>query len=239
MATPLHGRIDSAIRTAKQWESDKSLLTEIRNSIPMQLLVPELVLREVEWRSFLNIGDGAATADAACTASSFTKSPYYRDDDINYEGDDLLLKRLTLYFKQEVMKWCNQPPCSNETCTGNDDGKKMQTTGIPRGPITHEEKTGGASRVEVYNCTLCNTETTFPRYNSPRTLFHTKRGRCGEFANLFGEMICDEFMKPVANFTRLLIFTAICHFVPSQSHLDLLELKEHTAVPLDLTHDTY
>ena len=43
MATPLHGRIDSAIRTAKQWESDKSLLKEIRESIPMELLVPELV----------------------------------------------------------------------------------------------------------------------------------------------------------------------------------------------------
>mmetsp|Transcript_3126 Transcript_3126/g.4505 ORF Transcript_3126/g.4505 Transcript_3126/m.4505 type:complete len:1057 (-) Transcript_3126:831-4001(-) len=181
MATPLHGRIDSAIRTAKQWESDKYLLTEIRESIPMELLVPELVCeREAEWRSFLN--DTTAAAGAAIKA---TKSPYFRDDDVNYEGDDILLKRLTLYFKTEVMKWCNQPPCCNSTCTGNDDGKKMETKGI-RGPTTQEEKTGGASRVEVYNCTLCNTETTFPRYNSPRALLKSKRGRCGEFANLFG-----------------------------------------------------
>uniref|UniRef100_A0A7S2L2R3 Thioredoxin domain-containing protein n=1 Tax=Skeletonema marinoi TaxID=267567 RepID=A0A7S2L2R3_9STRA len=181
MATPLHGRIDSAIRTAKQWESDKSLLKEIRESIPMELLVPELVCeREAEWRSFLNDDDTATAA-----APAVTKSPYYRDDDVNYEGDDLLLKRLTLYFKAEVMKWCNQPPCCNSTCTGNDDGKQMESKGM-RGPITQEEKSGGASRVEVYNCTLCNTETVFPRYNSPRALLSSKRGRCGEFANLFG-----------------------------------------------------
>lgn len=181
MGTPLHGRIDSAIRTAKQWESDKALLTEIRESIPIELLVPELVCdREADWRSYLN--NDAHYHDAAVKA---TKSPYFRDDDVNYEGDDLLLKRLTLYFKQDVMKWCNQPPCFNETCEGNEDGKKMESKGT-RGPITQEENTGGASRVEVYNCTLCNTETTFPRYNSPRKLFQTRRGRCGEFANLFG-----------------------------------------------------
>jgi thiol-disulfide isomerase/thioredoxin len=183
MATPLHSRIDSAIRTAKQWESDKSLLTEIRESIPMERLVPELVCeREAEWRSFLN---GTTDADATTSSSSFSKSPYFRDDDANYEGDDLLLKRLTLYFQKEVMKWCNQPPCGNETCSGNHDGKLMETKGM-RGPTTHEERIGGASRVEVYKCTLCNTETTFPRYNSPRALFQSKRGRCGEFANLFG-----------------------------------------------------
>ena len=38
----------------------------------------------------------------------------------------------------------------------------------------------------VYTCKLCKTETTFPRFNSPRTLFKSRRGRCGEFANLFG-----------------------------------------------------
>ena len=55
-----------------------------------------------------------------------------------------------------------------------------------RGPVTDEEKNGQASRVEVYICKLCSTETTFPRYNSPRALFKSRRGRCGEFANLFG-----------------------------------------------------
>jgi len=41
----------------------------------------------------------------------------------------------------------------------------------------------------VYNCPLCNSETTFPRYNSVRKLLETRQGRCGEFANLFG-LVC-------------------------------------------------
>lgn len=55
-----------------------------------------------------------------------------------------------------------------------------------RGPQSEEEKNGQASRVEVYRCKLCGTETTFPRFNSPRALFKSRKGRCGEFANLFG-----------------------------------------------------
>ena len=39
---------------------------------------------------------------------------------------------------------------------------------------------------KVYTCQLCNTSTTFPRFNSPRALFKSRRGRCGEYANLFG-----------------------------------------------------
>jgi len=58
----------------------------------------------------------------------------FRDNDDDYEGDDLLLKCLTLYFKQEVMTWVNQPPCSNESCKGNEDGKQMEGKGT-RGPV--------------------------------------------------------------------------------------------------------
>jgi len=83
------------------------------------------------------------------------------------------------------MTWVNRPPCVNPNCKGNEDGKQMESQGT-RGPVTEEEKAGRASRVEVYKCKLCETEATFPRYNSPRTLFQTRRGRCGEFANLFG-----------------------------------------------------
>lgn len=38
----------------------------------------------------------------------------------------------------------------------------------------------------VYTCQQCNTPATFPRYNSPRSIFSSRRGRCGEYANLFG-----------------------------------------------------
>ena len=45
------------------------------------------------------------------------------------------------------MTWVNQPPCSNASCKGNEDGKQM-TSKETRGPVTEEEKRGGASRVE-------------------------------------------------------------------------------------------
>lgn len=193
--TTLHSRIESAITTAKRWENDKSLLDEVRASIPLKALVPELVCElEDRWKvyeqwSALKTNENVTmTEEEEGNNGNSTieyKTACFRDDDVEYEGDDLLIKRLTLYFKQEVMAWCNQPSCSNPNCTGNDDGKQMESVGT-RGPETDEEIHGHASRVELYNCKLCNINTTFPRYNSPRTLFQTRRGRCGEFANLFG-----------------------------------------------------
>ena len=137
----------------------------------MKELVPELVCDlESGWNSFLSLGasdnddDIANVAATSNTAKKIEenncgetktnvkndasfKNKYYRPDDTNYEGDDLLLKRLTLYFQKEVMKWVNQPPCSNSSCVGNHDGKKMENRSM-RGPVTEEEKRGGAGRVE-------------------------------------------------------------------------------------------
>ncbi|EJK75569.1 hypothetical protein THAOC_02700 [Thalassiosira oceanica] len=178
----IHTRIESANRSAKQWEADRDLLAEIRQSIPLKELVPELVCdNEKRWNVFLDgvVVDSNRSGPVQCTTDC------YKEDDGDWEGDDLLLKRLTLYFKQSVMKWCNQPPCSNPNCKGNEDGKQMEAKGV-RGPISDDEKAGKASRVEVYSCRLCGAETTFPRYNSPRMLNKSRRGRCGEFANLFG-----------------------------------------------------
>eukprot|EP00804_Cyclotella_cryptica_P029072 CCRYP_005259-RA/>CCRYP_005259-RA protein AED:0.02 eAED:0.02 QI:1661/1/1/1/0.75/0.6/5/3045/1066 len=193
----LHARIESAIRTAKQWENDAALLSEIRASLPLHDLVPEqLVPLESRWKAFLS--NDASVVDATehqqqqqhhhdNINAQAKRSPYHRDDDAHYESDDLLLQRLTLYFKRDVMTWVNQPPCANPHCTGNgDDGKQRMMAQGTRGPVSDEEKIGQASRVEVYTCQQCNTETTFPRYNSPRALFSSRRGRCGEYANLFG-----------------------------------------------------
>lgn len=121
MASILHSRIESAINTAKRWESDKELLTEIRASIPFKELVPELVCEtEDRCRSYLNNSSTAEEVnddnndDDDVAAKKVDediqyKTSCFKDDDGDWEGDDLLLKRLTLYFKQEVMTWCNQP----------------------------------------------------------------------------------------------------------------------------------
>lgn len=107
-------------------------------------------------------------------------NPYARDDDFLYSGNALFLKRLAIFFQKDVMTWVNQPPCS--ACGGTD----MEFKEI-RGPQSEEEREGQAQRVEVYSCKSCSYgETTFPRYNSPRKLLETRRGRCGEYANLFG-----------------------------------------------------
>lgn len=106
-------------------------------------------------------------------------SKYHRkDDDLWKDKDDKLLKRLTLYFQKE-MTWMNQPKCDN---CGFD---KTVSVGM-RGPESEEEKSGEATRVEVYNCPQCNQNTTFPRYNNPISIYKNKKGRCGEYANLFG-----------------------------------------------------
>ena len=120
MASILHSRIESAINTAKRWESDKELLTEIRASIPFKELVPELVCEtEDRCRSYLNnsstaeeVNDDNNDDDVAVKKvdEDFQyKTSCFKDDDGDWDGDDLLLKRLTLYFKQEVMTWCNLP----------------------------------------------------------------------------------------------------------------------------------
>ena len=140
----LHSRIESAIHTAKQWESDASLLAEIRGSIPFEDLVPEQHTVKLRCDAFLGVQNVERTDEDAKTK---LRESLTRDDDVNYEGDDLLLKRLTLFFKNEVMKWVNSPPCTNLDCTGNEDGKQMKSNGV-RGPISDEEKWGQASRVE-------------------------------------------------------------------------------------------
>eukprot|EP00124_Ichthyophonus_hoferi_P004491 Ihof_evm4s502 gene=Ihof_evmTU4s502 len=95
------------------------------------------------------------------------------------EGTDLrdeLLRQLLLWFKNDFFTWVNSPPC--EFCQG-------PTTNIGGGVPTPLEQSEGAGRVEIFNCTLCNTITRFPRYGRPMKLLETRRGRCGEWANCF------------------------------------------------------
>ena len=94
--------------------------------------------------------------------------------------------RSELEFLQELvnhvrgsMTWVNQPPC--DKCQGE---TKYRTT---RGPETHVEKTGQANRVEVYECNTCQSVTFFPRFNATHAIFASRRGRCGEYANLMGQ----------------------------------------------------
>ncbi len=70
-----------------------------------------------------------------------SENPYIVEDDDLYESDDLLLKRLTLFFQKTFMKWVNNPPC--QICGSTET--QFQGT---RGCSTPEEFYGDASRVE-------------------------------------------------------------------------------------------
>jgi thiol-disulfide isomerase/thioredoxin len=109
--------------------------------------------------------------------------PYAKPQDSDLASSDArFLQRLARYFKSS-MTWVNTPACVK--CDQTDKMERQDT----RGPETDEERRGEASRVEVYKCTTCREETVFPRYNSVRKLLETRKGRCGEYANLFG-LVC-------------------------------------------------
>jgi thiol-disulfide isomerase/thioredoxin len=155
-------RIETSILSVKAWDEDPSLLAECRALLP--------------WDDLRDSDD----------ANDTNTGPYSKPKDSELASSDArLLQRLARYFK-DSMTWVNAPACG--TCGQND---KMEGRG-GRGPNTAEERQGQADRVEVYQCTnsTCyRAETVFPRYNSVRKLLETRKGRCGEYANLFG-LVC-------------------------------------------------
>ena len=60
---------------------------------------------------------------------------------------------------------------------------ETKPVGVVRG--TDEEKRYTARDVELFKCNNCGRYERFPRYNDPIKLLSTRRGRCGEFANVF------------------------------------------------------
>lgn len=90
------------------------------------------------------------------------------------DGDyqDNLLPVLTHWFSNEFFAWFNPPAC--ERC--NEQLISQGTRANPEGLL-----------VEVYGCgsTSCNYTFDFIRHNDPAILLHTRRGRCGEWANCF------------------------------------------------------
>jgi len=114
---------------------------------------------------------------------------------------DAFIVELLKWFKHEFFSWCDKPNCASTKCCFSKEihpeaaaGKTVRTNPpnmqcVGMGHPSDEERQFGASRVELYSCTACSCQTRFPRYNDPVKLLETKRGRCGEFANVFS-LIC-------------------------------------------------
>lgn len=101
--------------------------------------------------------------------------------------EELVIIGLMRWFKTDFFRWCNKPSCENMECTSGSGDMVSEGMSMPNAV---EEREGGASRVEVYRCRKCQQVTRFPRYNNPAYMVkHSRRGRCGEFANVFGMIL--------------------------------------------------
>lgn len=98
------------------------------------------------------------------------KKKEVEDEVIDFQ--ELLLIELLDWFKNKFFKWVNAPDCSK--CCSQTNYVGMSQSAVE-----------GASRVELYKCSTCQGEESFPRYDDVEKLLETRKGRCGEWANCF------------------------------------------------------
>lgn len=106
----------------------------------------------------------------------YSKAAKDAKEDDSYGEQDYVVRELVKWFKHDFFTWVNAPKC--DECGGESEARGMVQP-------TEEEKYFGAGRVEYYQCKSCSSFIRFPRYNSIRKLLDTRKGRCGEFAQVF------------------------------------------------------
>lgn len=98
-------------------------------------------------------------------------------DTLDLPFDIALLMELMGWFKHKFFTWVDQPAC--EGCGGSTTFSKHYSINTGR----------ETCKMESYHCAKCGAGAKFVRYNDPRTLLRTRRGRCGEWANCFA-LLC-------------------------------------------------
>lgn len=122
--------------------------------------------------------------DPTCQIFALGKIPVFEifdaaarveDEQMQPSFQDEVLKQLLKWFKKSFFQWVNSPKCAICNASTRHSGTTSPT---------RQEAAGLAHIVELHTCPNGHT-TRFPRYNHPKTLLVTRKGRCGEWANAF------------------------------------------------------
>ncbi|XP_053985786.1 peptide-N(4)-(N-acetyl-beta-glucosaminyl)asparagine amidase [Hylaeus volcanicus] len=100
------------------------------------------------------------------------KSTERRYKETDFDVRDLFLMELSHWFTYKFFKWVDSPVCPE--CLNSCEYHKVVPSMDPR-----------CSRIEIHRCTKCDKLVKFPRYTDPEPLLSLRRGRCGEWVNVF------------------------------------------------------
>jgi hypothetical protein len=103
---------------------------------------------------------------------------------------------LLKWFKNDFMKWTQKAPvcekCVNVISSYNSSGYSNRSVPPPPPPMQAQVIIGDSwkmRKVEVFKCSNCNYEYTFPRYGEILKIAEAKTGRCSEWSILFGAIL--------------------------------------------------
>ncbi|KOC65312.1 Peptide-N(4)-(N-acetyl-beta-glucosaminyl)asparagine amidase [Habropoda laboriosa] len=154
-------RIISFFETVLRYE-DGSLQEKARKVIPIEELEIATMTRIRQLHKHIKMKQSCP--DRA------TKSQY-TDVDVD-DARDLFLMELLHWFKYKFFTWVDKPKCTR--CFSECRSLKTVPCDDPK-----------CSQVEIYRCTKCAKRVKFHRYSDPEPLLTLRRGRCGEWANVF------------------------------------------------------
>ena len=143
--------------------------------------VVEKVKEVVPWQKLKQISSEKAILTQNVAAGVVRpESVTNGNDKLSEYGREIFLMELLNWFRNDFFSWFDHGTCPDESCQRFGQPMSVKGSGQP----TFGEMMFGATRIELYHCQLCGSEERFPRYNHPFKLLETRKGRCGEWANM-------------------------------------------------------
>ncbi|XP_073954014.1 N-glycanase Pngl [Choristoneura fumiferana] len=152
-------------------ETNNSFLLKIENLFNNMIQYESSELQELAREQIPLVKLQLMALDRVRDQQRKIKTGEIKDHDLSFEL--ALLLELLGWFKHRFFSWVDAPACC--ACAAPTVCTRTEI-------MTNDTET---CRVEIYKCKSCEAETKLPRYNDPRTLLRTRKGRCGEWANCF------------------------------------------------------